>query len=765
MNSRFFYLDDLDALRAKLTRASRDGTRMGRVWDSVVRRARNAPGDFPWFTPLVALVNSEPQDIENAKVTIRRYLGTLDAQSFGMGLHFHYWCWAFPHARWALYFQWLCALGAWDPAEERRLREEFLTFQYVNFFSGMRTKPEPECVDNQALSLCFSNALIGQLFGGDSAIARRMAADGLRRLPDMLGGFPPSGYSGEGSTYMDHVVGPSIPFVVELLERVKGGDWFNRELPPNGGSAASVCRMIGREWMSCGLTLPWDHYGYGAGVRSCLAYAARRTGDPFYAGLLERQADWAYDVQIGWGYDDLPWSLVWWPEGKGSGVEGGGWRDEQPGVANGFRSWAEPEVGAALVSDDAELYLMQMWDESAPHYPTRAHVNPNAVVLAAHGSPLTVDGIPGKGCTAFDYPDTWREVGYMDLGQKRKFNFGVGCAGGHSVLLVDGWEGMRAFSEYPQAKLCEFLEKEKSVTAEVTPLYRERWPDARVVCRRSRLCHERFWLIEDFARFDQAHAFTARFYLRPERIPATRGVMIETAEGIRLHLLPLLGSDNVHVETVAGYPDRLDGASLRVDFIQHGTECRWLWLAWPEATRRVASDESDGWAALPDAASALDPAAARAGLVTVAQRIPFTEPPFMLADLPVSRRWWFRKTIAIPAGASWLRLPRRMLEPRLWIDGAEIDLASHAMRMGLLEPEISLPPSAAGRTVEILLRCDTGHSQYAAGGNGGSGFSGHPALLVPQSAPGIESAEYRNGQVTVRAGGREWTIAHTLLET
>ncbi len=752
-----FYIDDLPGLRQKLARASRDGTRLGRVWDSVVRRARNAPGDFPWFTPLVALVGGEPRDIENAKETIRRYLRTLDSQSFGVGLQFHFWCFAFPHARWALYFQWLSALGAWEPEEEARLRAEFLTFQYVNFFSGMRTKPEPECVDNQTLSLSYSNALIGHLFGDASAIARRMAADGLRRLPDMLGGFPPSGYSGEGSTYMDYVVGPSIPFVVELLERVKGGDWFDRALPPHGGSAASVCRMIGREWLPCGLTLPWDHYGYGTPVRSCIAYAARRTGDRFYTELLERYADWAMDTGIGWGYDDLPWSLLWWPEGQGM-------RGEASGSA-AFPSWVEPEVGAALVSDDAGLYLMQMWDKSEAHYPTRAHVNPNALVLAAYGSPLTMDGVPDKSCTAFAYPDTWREVGHMDLGQKRKFSFGSGCAGAHSVLLVDDWEGMRAFSEYTQAKLRAFSEEDKSVTAEVTPLYRERWPDARAVCRRSRLCHERFWLIEDFARFDQAHEFTARFYLRPGRIPAARGVAVETAEGVRLHLLPILGGDSCRVETVAGYPNVLDGASLRVDFTQHGSECRWLWLAWPEATRRVASDEADGWAALPDAESALDPAAARTGRATVSQRIPLTEPPFLLRDLPVCRRWWFRKRIAVPTGASWLRLPKRMLEPRLWIDGAEIDLAPHALRMGLLEPEIALPPAAAGRTVEILLRADTGHSQYAPGGNGGCGFSGHPVLLVPQPATGVEHAEYCNGQVIVRAGGREWTVAHSLMES
>ena len=38
MNRSFFYLNELHALREKLARASRDGTRLGRVWGSVVRR-------------------------------------------------------------------------------------------------------------------------------------------------------------------------------------------------------------------------------------------------------------------------------------------------------------------------------------------------------------------------------------------------------------------------------------------------------------------------------------------------------------------------------------------------------------------------------------------------------------------------------------------------------------------------------------------------------------------------------------------------------
>ena len=73
MNRSFFYLNELHALREKLARASRDGTRLGRVWDSVVRRARTAPEDYPWFTPLVALIGGEPADIDgNDRIKLSR---------------------------------------------------------------------------------------------------------------------------------------------------------------------------------------------------------------------------------------------------------------------------------------------------------------------------------------------------------------------------------------------------------------------------------------------------------------------------------------------------------------------------------------------------------------------------------------------------------------------------------------------------------------------------------------------------------------------
>ena len=748
------YLDNLGALREKLARAEHDGSMMGRVWSGVRRRAQAAPASFPWFVPFVAMATGARDDIESAKQAVRNYVATFEAQQFGMGLQFHFWCFAFPHGRWSLYFDWLDKIGAWDRDEAARLREALVAWQYVNFFYGMRTKPEPECVDNQTMSLCFSNAIVGHLFGsGDdaSATAARMRRDGMRRLPSTLGGFPPSGYSGEGSTYMDLVVGPSIPFVVELLEHAEGGEWFSRKLEPNGGSAESIVRMIAREWTPAGLTLPWDHYGFHLPARSCIAYGAHKTGDPLYLELLENHACWGHDHQIGWGYDDLVWSLIWWPETSGKSKRVGA-----------FRSWAERDVGAAIVSQDASLYLMQMWDESTPGFPGRAHVNPNNLILTAFGSPLTVDGVAAKTCKAFEYPDAWIERSGMDFNVRRD-SFGSGCAGAHSVLIVDGWEGMRATKHYEQGRLVKFDEQGKSVTADVTPVYHERWNDTRAIRRRSRLCHERFWLIEDLAVFGAERDVTARWFLRPEQIPADRGVMIENAEGVRLHLLPLLGADGVTSKIIEGYPERIDGRSLQADFTQRGRDCRWLWLAWPEQTRVEKQDVSDGWSATADREENFDEATGRTRCQLSSTKLPLTMPAFMAATVPVARRWWYQRDITAPGGRWWLRLPRLMWDAQLWVGGKQIDLSPHRLRMELMEFDVELPLADAGSRVEVLLRVDCGASQYGKGDHQGSGFWGRPRVLVEAWAAGVEKAVYADGIVTVVSGGKEWRVEHTLM--
>lgn len=317
-------IDDSETFRRAILALETQDSQKARLWNLIRNSARSAPLNFPWFTPFVALVTREAQDIENARQVLRAYVAKLDAMLFGIGMQFHFWCFAFPHAKWSLYFQWLCTLGAFDPEEEERIRRQLIAYHFTNFFYGLRTKPEPECVDNQALSLAFSNALVGYIFTrgeNPSPMAERMLADGLRRLPAMLSGMPASGYSGEGSSYMDCVNGPAVPLAVELLERATGrGDWLRAAPGEGGGTPLAVLRMVAREWMPGGLLLPWDNYGYQFGVRAALAYAARKTGENLFFDLLETDALWSYDIGTGWAYDDLVWTLVWWPEDRKSVV-------------------------------------------------------------------------------------------------------------------------------------------------------------------------------------------------------------------------------------------------------------------------------------------------------------------------------------------------------------------------------------------------------------------------------------------------------------
>ena len=238
-------IDDVADLRARIVGNEGQGGRQQELWRLIRRSAQSAPFDYPWFTPFVALMTRDPQDIANAAEVIRRYVGKLDSMYFSTGLQFHFWCFAFPHAKWCLYFQWLCSVGAFEDAEATAIAEQLIEYHFVNFLYGLRTKPEPECVDNQALSLALSTTLVGYLFAQapyHSQMAVIMRDEGLRRLPGIVGDMPASGYSGEGSSYMDCVNGPAIPLVVELLERITGEQGLlMRPLRANGACPAGFC--------------------------------------------------------------------------------------------------------------------------------------------------------------------------------------------------------------------------------------------------------------------------------------------------------------------------------------------------------------------------------------------------------------------------------------------------------------------------------------------------------------------------------------------
>ncbi|MFN8446035.1 MAG: hypothetical protein U0175_34910 [Caldilineaceae bacterium] len=752
-------LDDIDELRRSVRALEEQTGRRSELWRLLKNSARSAPMNYPWFTPFVALITQEAQDIENARQVLRTYLSKLNPMTFSTGLQFHFWCFAFPHAKWSLYFQWLCTLGAFARAEQAEMAQQLIQYHFLNFFYGLRTKPEPECVDNQALSLAFSNALVGYIFTqGDnpSKMAQRMLDDGLRRLPTMIGDMPPSGYSGEGSSYMDCVNGPAIPLAVELLQRITGETGLlYRAFTTGGCLPINVLRMVAREWMPGGLLLPWDNYGYQFGVRSPIAYAARHTGEPIFYDILEKECIWTYDIGVGWAYDDLVWTLIWWPE-------------QLPKVGENSRSWFEPEVGGALVSGDQNFYVMQMWDESAPEIPTRAHVNPNAVLFNGYGVPLSADGSPApEGVPRFRFADTFRQVSFLTMGGEDVYNYGDGCGGAHSIILVDDWEGLRIFGERQQFRNSTADLTQKTIHCDVTPLYQERYPDVLTVQRKSTLCAERFFAVEDWVEFAQPHRITSRFLLRPDLVTSEAGVKIQTPEGVTLHLIELLnrGQQTIHTETVTSHPFKPDRRSLIADFSLEAAQTHRLFIAWISRTIAPAERLSD-FQSLPDPGADLTFASVLPQLVSSTLYLPMLLPAHMEASVPIVTRWWYRKITRKKSGKAWLKLPVGMTRPQLYLNGQPIDLSPYATSGELIAPHVPLPAHLeALDEIEIVLRTDVPISHYEGGGDGTMGMTGGITLCYPVPEEKLLSASYVDGAIRLVTDQQVYQVPYALLHT
>ena len=751
------YIDNIRQLRSDILALEKEHSKRSKLWSMLKNSARNSPFSFGWFVPFVALITQEEQDIENARKIMRAYIEKFDIMSLNSGLQFHFWCFAFPHAKMSLYFQWLCTLNAFDKAEERHISEELVKYHFVNYYFGLLTKPEPECVDNQALSLAYSSAFVGYLFSqGDhpSEMARLMYRDGLRRLPGIIASMPESGYSGEGSTYMDRVNGPAIPFSIEFLEMVTGRqELLYHTFEPGSCKPANILEVIARQWMPGGLLLPWDHYGYQYGVRSTIAYAARKTGRAIFYDILENRCNLAYDVSIGWAFDDLVWTLIWWP-------------DQPPEPARASeKSWYHPEVGGILESEDSNTYVAQFWDKSTPVYPSRSHVNPNMILFNGYRIPLSADGISyGDKCKRFHFADTYRQVSNHAIGEPTIYNFGAGCAGAHSVILLDGWEGMRAMDEYPQtAESCADL-SQSCVYADVYPIYREKWPDVQAVKRKTTLLQDRMILVEDLVQSGRAHTVASRFFLRPAQRRTKYGVKIETSEGVTLNLVDLLGHTQISTEYVPDYPTKPDGGSLLVDFISRGTQERRLFAAFISRTRKT-HQMLDGFRCIPDPDMTLVRETALSALACSPLNLPMQLPPYMEASLPVYKRWWYAKRISKQPGSMYLILPCGMQNPRLWINHVEIEIPVAEKSGNLMHKHIKIPEEFENhREIDILFRTDVVTSHYEDGANGSVNLNGGIAVAYPCQEEEITGYSYDGEHRSVQTNMDEYISNYRLME-
>ncbi len=735
-------LIDIDATRAKLSSAT---GRMAQVWDLVRRLAHAHPDKNPWLTPFVALMERDPAMVQHARDAIAGHLDSAQEKA-ECGYLFNIWCFAFPHCRWAIWFDLLRQAGIYSDTEAEELAARFLLIQHRDHHAGLQVKPFPGCADNQVASLCLSSLVVGTLFAdgpGDGHLARRLREESAPRLESMIGGMPPSGYSGEGSTYQGLIVAFATPFLLEMLERERGRDLFDTPLQPEGTSAADVLRMTSRLWMPGGLLLPWDDYGYQYGITAPLAYLAHRDGDRHCLALLEHEAPWSRvnAGSAGWGFDEVVWTLAWWPE------------TAAPDLA--WKPWTNGPVGGTLVDPPGRCYLMQMWDPTSPMC-VRSQVNPNSLVLTVDGIPLMADGTPGAKCAALSFPGAVYERNF-GAGAFQRMNLSKGCGGSHTCILVDGWEGFRPTHEdYAPSHLVE--SPDGQLVGDVTGLYRDAYPDCRVVRRRSTLVDNRFWLVEDLAAFEQPHNLDSRWYFRPGVTAAAGGIDLETPEGATLQMRSLLEPVTSSITRIEGFPRHPDGASDRVDVTTQTREGRWLWVLWPGEPRKPLTELTGGWRAGPveldatcDLLAALPNSPVHPGDV-----------PWLQADVPVTTAWGFHRTVDVPADQPWwLRLPRGLsTNVHLWIDGAPVPIPRSPA--GLVPIHLPGPATDHGQvTVSLIL-------DYCVGQGAKEENASWPntplAVCVAPTMPRLHKAVFADDHVTITAtDGYAARISYTLM--
>lgn len=707
LNQKPFYIDDIDGLRKKILNTHDEF--ISQLWSGIKHKAKQ--GGYPWFEPFAAIISDGDADYPRAVVAVKKYAASLENLRYNPGVHFHSWCFAFPHARWALYLQWLYASGAVSTGEAVSIAEKFTAHQFMYYYSCFRVKPYPETADNQTLSLAISCALTGYIFGNppfNSKIAQMMFCESIDRVEFVLGEMGKEGYSGEGSTYMNHVIASCIPFGTELLERIYKKDCFEK--------CRSVSETMAREIMPDGLALPWDHYGYILPTLQCLSYNARRTNEKKYTSLLKNYTDYAFSVITGWGFDDLVWTLIWYHDGE---------KESKP-----FDSWYMKDIAACIVSENMELAAVQMFDNAREEHIARFHCNPNALILSAYGTPLLTEGVPCGDCGRFKFSDTEKSFGFMSI-EKITVNDGYGCVGAHSAIVVDGYEAMRPRGSAEQIGKSEVDAKNKSIYADVTPIYRQNFPDAVSVTRRCTLVNDAFWLIEDEAEFENEHDFTMRLIARSSAVMYGNAVITKTPEYTGMYIKDVYGGGKITLETVEGYPNTLDKKSVIIDNTKHGKKVKWCHMIMPYDEKNEAYDITDGWSCV--SADTADISCEEAEkLLIKSVKVPLKAPAYFFTDTEDSGKWVYCRKIKNPGNDFVLRLPHNLHNASLWVNKKEYKIPENGP-----VPSYVRIADACGNYSEIILYTETGTAQYKDKYDGG-GFFGKAAVYTLKETNGGE---------------------------
>ena len=642
----YLYIDDVDALRRKLTDDSRP---LAGYWDEFLRMTERTD-EFPRYAALAYLVTGERRYAEMYR---EQFLPpALDLWEKPFDVHFHSsWGESANFARWVAGYDWVVDSGVFSESEREEVARHLTDLAYgaPHFVSQGRYPAS----NNQIMAMSLGRAAIGYVFGvkrGNSRLARREMEGGLERLGEIVGHTPAGGYTLEGSTYHHQTCIPLTILFAELAEQITGQSVLGTAFPPNGTRLLDLIACDFYITGPGGMLPPWDNYAYTPRLNGgALSYLARKTGDMRPLRAYRDLEVWQRYDKMAWGRDDRLWTLVFWPEevspncGGGRGVAGGNARAGCPcshDVRHGqngskrpsrfdratrdweewSRPWALEDMGAGLDHQATRTRLFQMWDEcGGREHVVRPQVNPNSILFEAWGTPFLLDGKPTEECTEFDYSFSDVEDLFSDADVERIYqyrrrradftgrgeeevldefvgSFSWGALGASNSIILDG---DRAYVP-PEPRVGELVEfgstpALSAVSAECAGFYRPKYEVERMR-RTSVLVDGRWGLTVDEIGLAEPTGCEWQVFTRSEAGADGRKTVVDTPEGNRLTIVPAEGgAHGPDIHAVPGMPQWPEGRSACVRYEREGKEVRFGFVLWPQRGLETVRELDSGW--------------------------------------------------------------------------------------------------------------------------------------------------------------------------
>ncbi len=311
----------------------------------------------------------------------------------------HLWISAAMAAHIAIAMDWLAVEGVFTKEEIDEMGSHFVEgfWRYIYpHLKGKGRSPyfhEPINQDSAMVAGCL---VIGHLFGTRwkrDPRARRMYNDALAQAGNLMWQSSPSGFDGDGFTYMRQIQPPVLTLISMVIHWVEGVDYYFTEYGPGSCSIAKFMEKLLRFTLPGGYSFPHGRYGYVTMWNHySQAYAARRTGDSSYLEEVIPVPQRRFITP--WIGFDLPLAVAWAPYGNSPGAP-------KKAKSPPYISWHDSALWSNIGSPKTKIQSHLCWRRGQHGTFILEHDRRRAVVLYNESAPyangLYFPGVRGTG--------------------------------------------------------------------------------------------------------------------------------------------------------------------------------------------------------------------------------------------------------------------------------------------------------------------------------------------------------------------------------